>query len=99
MSSREFVEDRPRLGVDIARVFFSQTDTQATVDVAVDLDGEKTVQQVQLTSTPMPRRGGRRWWWCCPRCKRRAGYLFPLAGLVCRRCAGLAYASQYRRVS
>ena len=95
MISRGFVEDLPRLDVAFAREFFLDN---ALLDVEVDVDGEHVIQHVQLTSTPMPRRGGRRWWWRCPACRRRAGHLYPTAGLVCRRCAGLAYASQYRRV-
>jgi len=96
MISTKFVEDVPRLDVGFARELFLK---KALIDVEIDVDGEQVVQHVQLTSTPMPRRGGRRWWWRCPACQRRAGHLYPTAGLVCRQCARLVYLSQYSRAS
>jgi len=53
---------------------------------------------VALSATPG---GGSRWWWTCPGCGSRAGdlYLTPARDrLGCRRCCGLAYASQRTRV-
>jgi hypothetical protein len=38
--------------------------------------------------------GGRRPWFICPDCRRRKTVLFSAGYFRCRRCAGLAYASQ-----
>jgi hypothetical protein len=58
---------------------------------------------VELAWTPC-HFGGRRPWLVCPRCGLRALRLYPTmrSGLLCRRCAGLAYQVQqvprYRRL-
>jgi hypothetical protein len=44
--------------------------------------------------------GGVRPWFHCPRCERRSSRLFlDDLSLVCRKCAGVLYASQLKRVS
>jgi len=53
-----------------------------------------TVQGVALTETPC-NYGGSRKWFFCPSCRRRCGVLYIYQRIACRRCHGLAYASQY----
>jgi hypothetical protein len=51
---------------------------------------------VQLTTTS-PAYGGVRWWYVCPECKSRKAALYVSGAiLLCRRCAGIHYASQSR---
>ena len=51
-------------------------------------------QAVLLESTPC-RLGGSRRWFCCPTCPRRVAVIYGVGRLfACRRCKGLAYASQ-----
>ena len=97
MISTEFVRDVPRIGVgDLGRVF-EDAATTAAVDLRVDVDGSYFTQRVELRTTKMPRCRGERWWLVCPACRRRCAYLYPAHGLVCRRCAGLKYITQYVR--
>jgi hypothetical protein len=59
--------------------------------------GEPVRYDVGLVFTDMPC-GGARWWWACPACRARVDALYLPADrdrLACRRCCGLAYASQY----
>ena len=51
-------------------------------------------QDVTLKTTPCTL-GGSRQWFCCPTCSRRVAVLYGRGRLfACRRCKGLAYASQ-----
>lgn len=51
-------------------------------------------QAVMLETTPCTL-GGSRQWFCCPTCSRRVAVIYGTGRLfACRRCKGLAYASQ-----
>lgn len=97
MISAEFVRDVPRIGVgDLAPVLNGET-TTAAVDLRVEVEGANFNQRVEVRSTQMPRQRGVRWWLVCPTCGKRCAHLYPAHGLICRRCAGLKYVSQFRR--
>jgi hypothetical protein len=98
MISSEFVRDTPRIGVADLDPALDGVSTSAAVDLRVDVDGVDFSRRVELRATRMPRRRGARWWLVCPACRRRCTHLYPTRGLVCRRCAGLKYVSQTRRL-
>ena len=68
--------------------------TASGVMVDYRAGGEPVLQLVKLTST-RPHLGGQRLWWVCPRCGGRKATVFVCgrAGVLCRVCAGLSYAS------
>ena len=55
----------------------------------------ETVIDIERTACTF---GGRRAWFRCPRagCGRRVAVLFVASEIMCRKCAGLKYESQYR---
>jgi hypothetical protein len=55
---------------------------------------ESAEQWVEMTTTAC-HLGGRRYWFSCPGCSQRVAVLYaPGNRFACRRCSGLAYASQ-----
>lgn len=55
---------------------------------------ESTDQRVEMTTTAC-HLGGQRHWFSCPECSQRVAVLYaPGSRFACRRCSGLAYASQ-----
>jgi hypothetical protein len=92
-----FADEAPRIGIQEVRPLLPRSDEPAAVDVDIDVQVGPRVQRLRLESTRMPRRGGRRWWWLCPACGRRVGHLYLADELLCRRCSGLRYASEYIR--
>lgn len=95
MSERLFVEEIPRIGLDVLRTLQPQLTDGAELAIEVEIEGQTLLQRVELSSTLLPRRGGKRWWWVCPSCGRRSGYLYITERLQCRRCAGAEYACSY----
>lgn len=64
------------------------------VQLSYAVNGMGKAEQITLVTTEC-NFGGSRPWFLCPRCSRRVGVLFMRSGrFVCRRCAGVAYASQ-----
>lgn len=56
--------------------------------------GEVVEQWVQTHTSPC-HLGGQRHWFTCPRCGTRVAVLYaPSRDFICRRCGGLAYATQ-----
>ena len=96
MISNGMIEDHPRLGIAAVSALLPADSNHAVVEIDVDVDGHRAARSVMLEATPLPRRGGQRWWWRCPRCGRRRGHLYLVGDVVCRECAGIRYASQYR---
>ena len=99
MISARFALEHPRL---VVRDFLPlltdpRVNAEVFVDVEVDVDGERTCQQIGLVPQAMPLDRGVRWWALCPRCGARSGHLYPIPDLACRRCAGLQYSSQFER--
>jgi len=92
----KFTEDAPRLGLEAVGEILSGDEADALLDIDVEIDDAVIRRRVALTTTDQPR-GGRRRWWVCPRCGRRTGHLYLVGDVTCRRCAGLSYASEFRR--
>ena len=67
-----------------------------TLMLDVDVEEESYTRLILLEATKLPRDRGRRWWFRCPACGRRCLHIYPTQGLVCRQCARLKYAAQYR---
>lgn len=64
------------------------------VQLSYVVNGMGKAEQITLVTTPC-NFGGSRPWFLCPRYSPRVGVLFMRGGrFVCRRCAGVAYASQ-----
>ena len=95
MISRSLVEDTPRLGIADVRSVLAEGVDEAVLELDLDVDGQRLVQKVVLTATPLPQPGAQRWWWKCPRCGQRRGHLYLVGDVLCRRCALVGYASQY----
>ena len=95
MSLTRFAEDAPRLGLADIGAVLPANQADAVLSLDVEIDDQAHQRQVALTTTNLPGGGRRRWWWVCPRCGRRAGFLYLVDDVLCRRCAGLAYASEF----
>ena len=55
----------------------------------------ETIRQAVMLETTPCTLGGRRQWFCCPTCSRPVAVIYGRGRLfACRRCKGLAYASQ-----
>ena len=52
---------------------------------------------IELDHTPQ-RLGGKRAWFKCPNCGERCGILYQKKSFACRKCHGLAYASQLQSI-
>ena len=57
--------------------------------------GDAVAGDVEMDWTRLPS-GGKRPWFRCPSCGRRCGVLYSLGSrIICRKCGGLSYESQY----
>lgn len=91
-SWRWLVNDRVRASIQVRAESW-----QVELTYSYTREGQPTElvrQAVLLASTPC-RLGGSRSWFCCPTCSRRVAVIYGVGRLfACRRCKGLAYASQ-----
>jgi len=97
LSWTRFAEDTPRPGLEDIGAALPPDRADTVLNIEVQIEDQAQQRQVALTTTDLPGGGRRRWWWICPRCGRRAGYLYLTDDVTCRRCAGLRYSSEFER--
>ena len=62
--------------------------------VMLCLVGEGQTARIRLANLERPVLGGVRTYFCCPACDRQCDLLYMQPNLACRRCHGLAFASE-----
>lgn len=92
LARRGLLGSLKRVDFDNSHIFFGL----ASLVIRNTVAGRSCATKI-LFSTSRCGAGGRRWWFLCPTgCGRRVALIYRTPrGLLCRRCANLAYASQF----